>query len=177
MRLFVAIDVGLAEPSGDRSSAPEHVTLRFLGEVAPERLPDLEAKLADVARALPPFDLVLAGIGAFPNERNPRVVWIGVTEGRAEVSALAAHLATALDEGPGPARAEAFVPHLTLFRVRSPAQRRRAASLLAGTDAPPASRRVRVRAIHLKESRLAPGGARHRTLASWPLTGLPAAAP
>lgn len=177
MRLFVAIDVGRAGPSEDSSAAPEHLTLRFLGEVGPDELPGLEAKLADVARAHPPFDLVLAGVGAFPNERNPRVVWTGVTEGRGEVSALAAHVAHAIADGPGPARPESFVPHLTLFRVRSPSQRRRAAALLTGTEAPPASRRVPVRAIHLKESLLAPGGARHRTLASWSLTGPGAAAP
>jgi 2'-5' RNA ligase len=69
----------------------------------------------------------------------------------------------------GPSRDERFVPHLTLFRVRSPGQRRRAGALLAGAEPAPPPRRVAVREVHLKESTLAPGGAQHRTLARFAL--------
>ena len=171
VRLFVAIDAGSAEAAGDRPRAPEHLTLHFLGEVLPERVPAIEERLAEIARETPGFDLELDGIGAFPNSRNPRVVWVGVKGGRAEVSALAHRIGSALGAGPAEAATATFVPHLTLFRVRSPAQRRRAAALLSGAEPPPPPRTVPIRELHLKESTLSPGGAHHRTLASWPLAG------
>ena len=171
MRLFVAIDAGSSVPARDGTSAPEHLTLQFLGEVPSERVPTIEDRLAGVARETAEFDLVLEGIGAFPHPRNPRVVWVGVTVGRDAVSALAARIASALEILPADAARATFVPHLTLFRVRSPAQGRRAFALLSGTEPPPPPRKVHVRELHLKESTLAPGGAHHRTLASWPLAG------
>lgn len=173
MRLFVAVEVPPPEsPADDRPSAPEHLTLRFLGEVEPERVPEIQARLARVAGETPPFDLVLEGVGAFPSARNPRVIWIGVSRGRREVSELAARTAAALQEmGVGDDR-ESFVPHLTLFRVRSPDQRRRAQALLVGAEALPPPRTVAVRELYLKESTLTAQGARHRTLAAWPLTGV-----
>ncbi len=173
VRLFVAVEVpriGTTQP--ERSSgAPEHLTLRFLGEVSPERIAELQAVLAAVARETPPFDLVLEGVGAFPNSRNPRVVWVGATTGREEVSALAVRVARSIEPIVPGADRESFVPHLTLFRVRSPPQRRRAAALLDGTEPPPAPRTVRVHEICLKESTLSFEGASHRVVAAWPLTG------
>jgi 2'-5' RNA ligase len=176
VRLFVAVEVGPpAEPAAGpgRRPAPEHLTLRFLGEVPRERLAEISSALADVARATPAFDLVLEGIGAFPTSRNPRVVWVAVGQGRTEASELAARVSAVLDPMFPSSPRESFVPHLTLFRVRSPSQRRRAEALLSGTEPPPAPRTVHVREIYLKESTLTPSGAQHRTLASWALTGRP----
>lgn len=176
MRLFIAVEVGPpVESTGTqgRHPAPEHLTLRFLGEVPPERLMELSSALADVARATPAFDLVLEGVGAFPTSRNPRVVWVGVTVGRNELSELAARLTAALDPMFPSSPRESFVPHLTLFRVRSLSQRRRATAILSGTEAPPSPRTVHVREICLKESTLGPNGAVHHTLESWALAGTP----
>jgi RNA 2',3'-cyclic 3'-phosphodiesterase len=171
VRLFVAIEVGSADPAGPHREAPEHLTLRFVGEVAPDRLEGIAAKLASVAAGMPPFELVLEGVGAFPSRKNPRVVWIGVSAGREEATELAGRVAAALDETAPNAPREEFVPHLTLFRVRSPGARRRAFALLEGTAPPPPRRRVEVRELHLKESTLAPEGAHHRTVGSWTLAG------
>jgi len=176
VRLFVAVEVSPpAEPmeGPSRHPAPEHLTIRFLGEVSRERLEEISSALAGVARATPAFDMILEGVGAFPTSRNPRVVWIGVTQGRTEVSGLAARVTAALDPLFPSSPRESFVPHLTLFRVRSPSQRRRAEALLSGTEPPPSPRTVHVGEIHLKESTLAPNGAQHRTLESWALVGIP----
>ena len=56
-----------------------HVTLAFLGNVAPERMPEMISAL-DVDAAIPPFSLTLDKLGAFPHERRPRVVYIGSRE-------------------------------------------------------------------------------------------------
>lgn len=180
MRLFIAIEVPplvtTPNPSG-APAAPEHLTLRFLGEVASERLPGIRSALEGVADASAPFEIVLDGVGAFPSSANPRVVWVRVTVGHREVCALAERVAAALaTELPG-APPEAFVPHLTLFRVRSAAHRQRARALLSGAERSLPPRTVRVQEIYLKESTLTPQGARHRTLAAYPLTGRTETAP
>jgi len=172
VRLFVAIEVpaSIDEVTGaPPPSAPEHLTLRFLGDLPEETILPLRSALELVARATPPFEVVFEGVGAFPSRANPRVVWVGVSRGREEVTSLAVRTAAALEGIVGAPDRERFVPHLTLFRVRSPAQRSRAQALLAGTEPPPSPRAVRVRDLFLKQSTLAPRGAVHRTVATFPL--------
>ena len=169
MREFVAVDVGEGPHAGGRHAAP-HLTLRFLGEVPPERNASIAVRLAEVARRIRPFVFRLEGVGAFPTPSRPRVVWVGVTNGRAELVELARAVREALEPEFGPDR-EAFVPHLTLFRVRSPWEHDAAVELLSGKRPPPPPREVTVGELLLKESVLGPGGAVHRTVQAFPLSG------
>jgi len=175
VREFVAVEVGAAQPGPGARAAP-HLTLRFLGEVAPDRNVGIEARLAQVAAESSPFVLRLEGVGAFPTTDRPRVVWVGVTQGRSELAELARRVRDALAPEFGPDREE-FVPHLTLFRVRSPSDRTAAAELLHGLRPPPPAREIAVHELLLKESVLGPRGADHRTLASFRLGGPRSAAP
>lgn len=169
MRLFLAIELTTAPPA--ETGAPAHLTLKFLGEVRPDRVPAISAAVTEAVRDRPPFDLVLEGVGAFPSRDHPRVVWVGATRGAAEVTEVAERIATALAPlGFLPER-ERFVPHLTLFRVRSAGERRRAEALLSGAAPAPPSREVAVTEVVLKESTLTPRGAIHQTRATFPLGG------
>lgn len=87
-----------------------HLTLRFLGATAPERLPEIEALMAQVA-VRPAFRLSYSGIGAFPSWKELRVVWVGLKEGVTELSEMAKAL------GPSP-EGRPFAAHLTIGRVR-----------------------------------------------------------
>lgn len=58
-----------------------HLTLRFLGDVMPAQLADLDLALAGVRAA--PFDLELRGVGHFPPRGQPRVLWAGVAPSEA----------------------------------------------------------------------------------------------
>lgn len=176
MRAFVAVEVPASSGKALRPAAPEHLTLLFLGEVPTERVAPIVNALTPVGARVAPFDLTLEGVGAFPTPERPRVVWVGATEGSAELTRLALGVRTALAPEGEPRREEVFVPHLTLFRVRSAADRRRAADLLSGTGPPPSPRRVRVREFVLKESVLSARGATHRTVATFPLSGSPSEA-
>jgi RNA 2',3'-cyclic 3'-phosphodiesterase len=169
--LFVALEVEprASAPSGATGEAVQHLTLQFLGEVAPDRLPSITRALEPVAQQTAPFDLVLEGVGAFPSRSNPRVVWVGATAGGEEAADLAQRIGRSL-EGVGLAvEHERFVPHLTLFRVRSPQLRQRALDLLSGSEPPPTPKRLRVTEFVLKESTLTSRGALHRTVAAFPL--------
>lgn len=176
VRLFVAIEVG--PPPPERSESPgavDHVTLRFLGELPEDRVPALAAALAGVAAGFAPFDLVLEGVGAFPSPTAPRVVYVGARRGAQTAAELARQIGAALEPlvGAPPSR-ERFVPHWTLFRVRSRRDREAARSLLDGRVPGPPSRTVHVDRFFLKASTLTPRGAHHRTLAEFRLEAAPA---
>ena len=171
VRAFVAVEVPASPEAGGPASAPEHLTLLFLGEVPVERVGPIVAALTPVGAAVAPFDLTLEGVGAFPSPERPRVVWMGATEGAEALARLALGVRESLAGEGERDRRDPFVPHLTLFRVRSPGDRRRAVELLSGRAPAPAPRRVRVREFVLKESELSARGATHRTVASFPLSG------
>lgn len=174
MRAFVAID--LRDPATPRegvetAGAPSHLTLRFLGEVAEDREPSIAAALSEAVRPVSPFVVTFEGVGAFPSRRAPRVLWVGATAGRDPLVALALRVSEALAVVGFPPETHPFVPHVTLFRVRSARDRERARLLLDGTLPPPAPRTVRVIEIVLQQSTLTKNGAIHATRGRFPLAG------
>ena len=96
-----------------------HITLLFLGEVDARETPAICRAVDQVGRQARPFELTLAGAGAFPTPRRPRTLIVHVTEGGPELIALHDAL-----EGPllqlGCYRREErpYKPHLTLGRVQ-----------------------------------------------------------
>lgn len=171
MRAFVAVEVPPAAAPSAAAMAPEHLTLLFLGEIPREEVPRIVDRLNPVGSATAPFDVTIGGVGAFPSRERPRVVWVGATEGAGSLVALAQKVREALAVPAESGRRESFVPHLTLFRVRSPGDRRHAEALLSGAMAAPAPRQFRVREFVLKESVLSARGATHTTVAVFPLSG------
>ncbi|NLI93694.1 MAG: RNA 2',3'-cyclic phosphodiesterase [Peptococcaceae bacterium] len=55
-----------------------HITLRFLGEIDPVDLPMLKESLKKSSGQIGRFELVLGGLGVFPNLANPRILWTGI---------------------------------------------------------------------------------------------------
>ena len=103
-----------------------------------------------------PFDLTVAGVGTFPPQGRPRVVWAGLAEGRDRLTAIERDVSGRLARtGIAPGQISDN-PHVTLGRVRE-AGGLRSAALLEG-----ASNTVlgttRVEAVTLFESRLSPTG-------------------
>ncbi len=96
-----------------------HLTLKFLGETAEERLSPIRQALAAIGREHAAFRFEVAGIGSFGG-RVPRVVWVGVKEGAEPLTALAGHVEAALADLGFPRERRGFTAHLTLGRVRSP---------------------------------------------------------
>jgi 2'-5' RNA ligase len=148
-----------------------HVTLKFIGEVADASLEGIHAVLATV-RGDTPIDLQIGGIGFFPDEERPTVLWTGL-----EAASNLALLAEAVDRAlatQGIARGtRPFVPHLTLARFPPPGLHEK----LRATIQKNAERRFgsfRAREFHLIESKLKPTGAEYTSLASFPIALEPA---
>lgn len=96
-----------------------HVTLQFLGEVDDRDLVNVCRVVEGVAAKVPAFPLRIAGVGAFPTPRRPKVVWAGITAGAAELRDLFARLEVPLlDRGLYRREERDYTPHLTLGRVR-----------------------------------------------------------
>ena len=95
-----------------------HLTLKFLGDLHPDQVDDIAAVTTQAVRNEPLLTLRAAGLSAFPSQRNPRVIWVGI-EG--EVKRLT-HIQTRLEHDLVPlgfAREQrGFRAHLTLGRVK-----------------------------------------------------------
>ena len=135
VRAFIAIELpgtvrrGLWEigrslqsgPSRSIKWVPEsnmHLTLKFLGDVPVSQVPEISSTMQNTARSIRPLTLHVTGLGTFPGQSRPRVIWAGLG-GDTETLVL---LATAIDaalSGLGyPRETRPFTPHLTLARVR-----------------------------------------------------------
>lgn len=131
-----------------------HLTLVFLGEVARERLPRLEALAAAVT--VPRFEIRVDHVGYW---RHNRVVWAGVERGAAELEALAVGLKQALAGNDFDFDNRAHVPHVTLLRNA----RRAPAAPAVRPVAWPVTGHALVESVPLERAKL------YRVLRIWPL--------
>ena len=137
-----------------------HLTVQFLGRPGPELVAALPAVGASVASRQPAFNLELGEPGRFGPERNPRVIWLSVRQGAAELAELNRRLAVALDAAGLPCDRRRFLPHCTVARVSgelTPAGGS-CVTRLAGELATVARDPVRVTEIQLLQSVPVPGG-------------------
>ncbi len=146
-----------------------HLTLRFLGNVPASSVEAVKQSLAAACAGAVPFHLRAEGIGFFPNERQPRVVWVGFEGDKNELTVLQMRVERRLApfvEKPG---AEKFLPHATLGRFQK-YRRHKTENLL------PRARELahhvfgewRVEDAQLFRSELSPEGARHTEVAVFP---------
>lgn len=94
-----------------------HVTLRFFGEVREDVARDVDAELSRVAAR--PFDIELAGAGAFGEGKDLHAVWAGVSENPALKRLAASCESAARRAGLAPDR-RAYRPHVTLAYLTRP---------------------------------------------------------
>lgn len=93
-----------------------HLTLRFLGPTAEDRIePTIAAVLGAAARHAP-LQIAIEGSGAFPAGPRPRTLWLGLTDGLDAVQRLAADVSAHLVDAGWPMDPRPFRPHLTLAR-------------------------------------------------------------
>jgi 2'-5' RNA ligase len=149
-----------------------HLTLKFLGNVPVGSLGAVNISLAEACAGVRPFLLRAKGIGFFPNERQPRVIWVGFEGGENVLTALQTRVARSVAPFEEKAGAEKFLAHATLGRFQK--YRRHKTEKLLPRAAALASHvfgEWRVAEAGLFRSELSPAGARHRLLATFPLAG------
>jgi len=134
-----------------------HYTLRFLGEVGEDGARRAGEAATEAAAGSRTFIATLGELGAFPNPRRARVLWVGMSEGAEALVALARGLDRALAKRGFGAPDKPFSAHLTLGRVREPHRDWTAALAAARPAEPPA--RFTVDRLCVVESQLSPRGA------------------
>lgn len=96
-----------------------HLTLKFLGEIDPGRVPEIKEALKKTFEDHRPFSLIAEGLGAFPRLESPRVVWVGLRGDLEKLAALQKDVEKTLGLLGFPREDRPFKPHLTLGRMRS----------------------------------------------------------
>jgi len=96
-----------------------HLTLKFLGNIEERLVGDIARSLEEIAADTPPFLLKVRNLGVFPNARQPRVLWAGVTDGDKESCALQHKIEDAMALLGFEQEGREFHPHLTLARIKS----------------------------------------------------------
>ncbi len=100
-----------------------HITLRFLGEVSEDKLSGVIEKIRLATAGISNFRAHIFGLGGFPNLKSPRVVWVGVGEGKEELKNLSERIEENLSYLGFAKEKRGFSAHLTIGRVRSPRKR------------------------------------------------------
>jgi 2'-5' RNA ligase len=184
MRLFLAISLPPATSSAIdeaiapmRAAAPSlrwippekwHLTVRFIGDQPIERVGEIRDALDAATRRHVEAPLAIGGIGAFPNFRRARVIWIGVApDPRLEMlhhDVESACVALGMEHEGRP-----FRPHVTLARVPTGTDEMTLRALSRAARAVRHSELIEADSVDLMASELAPDGPRYRLIHSSPL--------
>lgn len=138
-----------------------HVTLAFLGQIDDGRVGPVGDLVAAVASRHGPMAVQVGGMGAFPNARRARVLWVGVVDASGALERLAVDLQQSLRQVGYELDEREFRGHVTLGRV---ADRQGIDIEDAHAEVPTQSVAVQLGALVLFESQLSPSGARYRPL-------------
>jgi 2'-5' RNA ligase len=181
MRAFVAIDLPeniraalRRKQAVFRSACPQaswtrpegiHLTLKFLDEISEAKVKEVSACLRNLG-PLEKFVVAVKGFGFFPDERRPRVFWVGV-EAPPELHRLAERVEEAMQSIGFGRESRAFRPHLTLARFRE--QRAQPAlQALLSQQADDELGSFEASEFFLFESKLSPQGAEYRKVDRFP---------
>ena len=138
-----------------------HLTLKFLGNILSRQVAEVVEVMEGAVQGSSPFHLEISGMGAFPNLKQPRVFWVGISGEMDKLSELQQTIDSALVPLGFTKEDRPFVPHLTLARIRqgaSPGERRTFGELV-GASHFEEKYHIEVDSINLMKSQLTPTGA------------------
>ena len=138
-----------------------HLTLKFLGSIAVDRIKEITEAMDKAAQGIPPFHLEVKGLGVFPNLKRVQVVWVGMSGEVDKLNQLQKRIESNLARLGFAPESRSFTPHLTLARLRnqaSPDERQRLGQLIANIRFEAADT-IKVDTINLMRSQLTREGA------------------
>jgi RNA 2',3'-cyclic 3'-phosphodiesterase len=162
----------LSRPGADvrwESREKLHCTLKFLGPTSREQQERLGRDLAAIARGTPALTITYRTLGCFPTLRDPRVIWVGMTDATGALSLLQTRIEAAAAGVGFPPEDRPFHPHVTLGRVRGRTGIRNLITTLESSTFE--STAVTIAEFHLVKSDLRPGGSVYTTMGTFPLSG------
>jgi RNA 2',3'-cyclic 3'-phosphodiesterase len=94
-----------------------HLTLKFIGELNSRDILPMKERLEIAFSDFSQFNLKLFNLGFFPNERKPKIIWVGVSFPDQLKQLFANIEETACSLGYSKEQRD-FTPHITLGRVK-----------------------------------------------------------
>ena len=101
-----------------------HLTVKFLGEISRTSVANLSNAASRAVAGIEPFSIRLEHTGVFPNQRQPRVLWIGLTDSSGRLGELHKRLEEEAAKEGFKRESRPFHPHLTVARLRQAANAR-----------------------------------------------------
>jgi RNA 2',3'-cyclic 3'-phosphodiesterase len=147
-----------------------HITLKFLGEVESVQIGHIVSAMQEATRGCQPFSLRLCGLGVFPNELSPRVLWLGIEGDVQRLTSLQGDIESRLARIGFPSDERPYTPHLTLARLKRISRRSDFIAHL-NTHRRAIVGEIEVHQLELLESQLHPSGARYSTVRTVTLQG------
>jgi 2'-5' RNA ligase len=150
-----------------------HLTLKFLGDVASDRIDEINMAIDEATQGLSPFRLELQEVGAFPNLNRVNVIWVGAKGELDKLAYLQKQIESNMAQLGFPREERAFTAHLTLGRVRnytSSDDRKKLGQILAQTTFV-SSQVIAVDSVNLMKSQLTNAGAIYTRLYASHLKG------
>ena len=138
-----------------------HVTLKFLGNISREQEIEISKILEETTKEISPFNLEIAGLGAFPDLGQPRVLWVAINGEVAKLTRLQQEIDFLLSSRGFPKESRPFVPHLTLARLSDsmlPEEKRKIGTFIKSLKLE-ADFQFNAEAVSLIRSKLTPTGA------------------
>ncbi len=140
-----------------------HITLKFIGEIDEKKLDKILTTLSSVSIRTKPFAVQLENVGCFPGIRNPRVLWIGVSQGSNELISLTEDIENELSKCGVKKENKKFHPHLTFGRIKTPCRVDEVLNRTIKTE------RFEIGAFVLFKSTLLPSGPVYEKIKIFPL--------
>lgn len=143
-------------------SKPEnlHINLKFFGDTTERQIDQIRRAVEPAISQVSPFVVGLKGFGVFPDDRSPRVLWIGLDGALDHLSTLAGYVGQAVVPLGFPQENRPFRPHLTVARVKKDHRAvSRTLHTLGAFTAPFLGESLFVERVTLFKSELRPGGA------------------
>jgi 2'-5' RNA ligase len=145
-----------------------HLTLKFLGNIAIDKIDEITRAMGEATEGIPPFHLRVKGLGVFPNLRRVQVAWVGLNGEVDRLSHLQQRIEASLAQLGFARESRPFTPHLTLARIRdrASAEERQAFGQAIASASLEIDYAFEVNAIRLMKSQLTREGAVYSQIGS-----------
>ncbi len=138
-----------------------HLTLHFFGDLTTEQIAQAEEGINKITERIAAFEMKTGRFGCFPNEREPKIVFIEIIDSEA-IRIIIGELEVMLQNLNFPVDAKPWKAHLTLGRIKDGSR--------CKTDGVEFLPQIfEVKSIELMESKLASDGPVYSTIKSFPL--------
>jgi RNA 2',3'-cyclic 3'-phosphodiesterase len=144
-----------------------HLTLKFFGNVALDRIPVISAAASRAVGEFSSFRIGVGNTGVFPRASRAQVLWIGVSDPSGKLSALQERLENESAAEGFPKEDRVYRPHLTIARIRNPESARRLVDAHLQMNFPITD--IELNELILFRSELSPKGSKYTAISTHPI--------